>query len=139
MISIVPIYAAILALYYIRLTFNTIDQRRSNKVSRGNGGNEDLDKAIRAHGNFIEFTPIALLLLFFIETKTLGYTGTAGLVWAVSIHAWCLILLVGRYLHAVGMTAEGKGSFRVRGMVSTIGVIVSSALSLFVLSIWQLF
>jgi uncharacterized membrane protein YecN with MAPEG domain len=61
------IYAAILGLLGAALTINVIVNRVRHKVTAGDGGVAGMAQAIRAHGNFIEQAPLALLLIAFAE------------------------------------------------------------------------
>jgi uncharacterized membrane protein YecN with MAPEG domain len=63
MLIVTSIIAAVLTAVFIRLSFNVIGLRRKNKVGLGSGGNEDLERAIRAQGNFAEYVPFGLILL----------------------------------------------------------------------------
>jgi hypothetical protein len=59
---VVALYAGILALLYLVLTFRTIVLRGRLRVTLGDGGSEALQRAIRAHANFGEYVPLALVL-----------------------------------------------------------------------------
>jgi len=108
---IVPIYAALLVFLFVFLSVRTLRLRRKFKIPAGDAGNIVLAKAIRAHGNFTEYVPISLLMLYFVES-----TGTR--VWVV--HALCLLLLAGRAVHAYGLSQEKENfNLRVAGMAST--------------------
>lgn len=63
------IYASLSALLIVWLSLKTIKERRSNKISIGNGGVDSLKLANAAHSNAIEYIPIALILLFALECK----------------------------------------------------------------------
>ena len=66
MTSTVPLfafYAAILGLLAAVLTLNVILNRVRSGVEFGDGGVPGLMQALRAHGNFVEQAPIALILL----------------------------------------------------------------------------
>jgi uncharacterized membrane protein YecN with MAPEG domain len=66
MISTVPIvalYAGILGLLAAALTLNVILNRVRSGVESGDGGVASLAQALRAHGNFVEQAPIALILI----------------------------------------------------------------------------
>ena len=66
MTSTVPVfafYAAILGLLAAVLTLNVILNRVRSGVESGDGGVPGLMQALRAHGNFVEQAPIALILL----------------------------------------------------------------------------
>ena len=66
---VVPFYAAIFALIYIGLTIRVIMLRNTKHVSLGNGGDPVLERAIRIHANFIEYVPLALILLTTMEMQ----------------------------------------------------------------------
>ena len=74
---------------------------------------------MRVHGNFAEYVPLALLLLFFLETQTNH---------SVFIHALGLVLLAERLIHAYGVSkTDEELHFRKIGMILTFIVIISSA------------
>jgi uncharacterized protein len=119
---IVPIYAAILALIYIGLAMRVIRSRRGARIAIGTGGNTELARAIRVHGNFAEYVPLTLLLLTFMEMQ-----GRPS--WW--IHLLCLALIAGRLVHAYGVSQEQENIlFRTVGMVTTFAVLASSSVSL---------
>ena len=91
--SITAFYLAILALVYAALALQVIRLRRSNKAAFGDAGNTRLHRAIRAHGNLLELTPFALLLLFMMH-------GPMGHRLADIL---AIILVIARFLHAGGM------------------------------------
>ena len=69
---IISSYAALLALYYIYLSINVVKIRKAEGISLGNGSHASLERATRAHGNFIEYVPFALILIFLAEFQGLG-------------------------------------------------------------------
>ncbi|NOC44048.1 MAPEG family protein [Ruegeria sp. HKCCD7559] len=93
MLAITPIYAALIAILYVALSLKVILQRRSDKISVGDGGSKLMIKAIRTHSNCAEYAPIALLLIAMVELQ-----GAGGLL----LHILGLMLLAGRLLHAYG-------------------------------------
>jgi uncharacterized protein len=62
------LFAALLTPLYIWLTINVIRTRRRLKIAIGTGENLDLLRATRAHGNFAEYVPLFLILLFLQES-----------------------------------------------------------------------
>jgi hypothetical protein len=54
MLLITSIVAALLSLILVKLSFAVISLRRQNKVSLGSGGNDALERAIRAQANFTD-------------------------------------------------------------------------------------
>lgn len=120
--TIVPVYAGVLALAYLYLSYRVIALRRSRKVAIGAQGDSRIERAMRVHANFAEYAPFALLLLFMIETKG------APAIW---LHGLCVVLVAGRALHAYGVAQEKEDfRFRVAGMMATLSVIGAAALSL---------
>ncbi len=119
-----PLYAALLALLYIFLSVRTIRLRRKLQVALGAGEHPEMLRAMRVHANFAEYVPLALILVCMVEAQ-----GTAA--WLV--HALGAALLIGRCLHAYGVSqVQETFAFRVSGMVLTFTVLgVSSALILF--------
>ena len=116
---VAPAYASILALIFFALSIRTLRVRRKAQVAVGDGGNIQLLRAMRAHANFAEYTPFALLLIAFMELEGLSH----GLV-----HAHCLALLVGRCAHAFGVSQIKEDfRFRVVGMTLTLTTILSSS------------
>ena len=92
---ITPLYIAIFSLVFTLLSFRVIRLRQTARVAIGDGGDKALRRAIRVHGNFAEYVPLALILIFAAES--LGMS-------AVWIHGLCLALLIGRLLHAYGVS-----------------------------------
>ncbi|CAN1486270.1 COG3788 Uncharacterized relative of glutathione S-transferase, MAPEG superfamily [Methylophilaceae bacterium] len=74
MLKLTAIYAAILTFVYVKLALNVINLRHQNKVSLGDGGREDLQQAIRSHGNFAEYVPLGLILLGCLEANHIHWT-----------------------------------------------------------------
>ena len=119
---VTPLYAAIAALVFVLLSFRALLLRRRLKVAIGPGDDPLLARAVRVHGNFSEYTPTALLLLFFMEILT----GNTAMV-----HALGVTLLSGRLLHAYGVSQTDENyAFRVAGMALTFTVVISSALAI---------
>ena len=113
-------YVAAAALLYVYLSVRTLRLRRRFQVAIGPGEDPLLARAVRAHGNFSEYAPIALLLLFFLEVTTSAY-------WLV--HTLGSVLLLGRLSHAYGVSQVKENYFfRVAGMALTFTAILSSAL-----------
>lgn len=123
-VAITPLYAGLSALLVVGLVFRVVYLRRMLKVGIGAGEHGSLAKAIRAHGNAVETIPIALLLLLLCELSSFG---------ATFLHSLGIALLVGRGLHAFGISRHSGSSFgRFVGMVVTLLVIIVMALTLVV-------
>ena len=117
MLFVTPIIASILTMVFLQLSFAVIRLRRKNKVGLGTGGHDELERAIRAQGNFAEYVPMALILLFLFE-----FNGAP--LWLVSILGAALI--IGRVMHAKGIK-QPPPHFRDRiiGMRLTIGTLIA--------------
>ena len=63
------IYAAVLGLLGAALTVNVILSRVRSGINAGDGGVPALAQAIRAHANFVEQAPIALIVLGLAEAS----------------------------------------------------------------------
>ncbi|MBX7200487.1 MAG: MAPEG family protein [Rhodospirillaceae bacterium] len=123
--SITATYLAILALIYVALGLQVVRLRRRHRAGFGDGGNEALRSAIRAHGHFAEYVPLITLMVAFLEMSGLP---------AAHVHKLMGMLLLSRILHPFGMYAKpGSLQFRVGrigGMLLTIAVTVISALTI---------
>lgn len=113
------LYAALSAFLIIWLSLRVITLRRAKKVRLGDGGEPELQGAIRAQGNATEYIPIALILLFLLEMN--------GAHMAL-LHAGGIAILAGRLLHARGLLTDELG-YRVLGMQITIFTLVGLALA----------
>lgn len=108
------IYAGILALLIVWLSLNVIKLRRSKKVILGDGGETDLQYAIRAQGNATEYIPICLILLVLLELSGIN-------IWL--LHLGGIAIIMGRLLHAKGLLSQSL-SIRVLGMQFTFFTII---------------
>lgn len=121
MLHTTAMFAGPLGLLYLSLTWRVIGFRRSLKIGIGDGGNQELKRAIRAHANAGETIPIGLLLLALSEA--------GGAPWWVVVTLGGM-LLAGRVLHAVGLSRHaGTSPGRFVGMVLTLGVLGLGSLS----------
>ena len=117
MLLVTSIIAAVLAIIFIKLSFNVISLRRKNKVGLGNGGHEDLERAIRAQGNFAEYVPFGIILIACLELNRAPW-------WLVLIPG--IFLIIGRLIHARGINAPPPDfSLRVLGMKFTFNTLIT--------------
>lgn len=126
-----PIQAAALwiglnAIFLIYVSFRVGQVRTSTKTNLGDGGNDDMVKAIRTQGNYIEYAPAALLGLFVLASLDLGST------W---IHALGAVFLFARISHLLGL---GMGVWPKGRFVGTLGTMLT-LLATAVLLIWKAF
>jgi uncharacterized membrane protein YecN with MAPEG domain len=86
---------AVLVLLYFALSVNVSRLRGQTKTGIGTGDDPSgpLNKAVRAHGNAAEYTPLFVALFLYFSLS--GWGG-----WVVWV---ALILTICRVLHALGM------------------------------------
>ncbi len=123
-LQITALYAALLGLLFVFLSAQVSKHRLRGHVSMGDGNNAALGQAIRAHGNFAEYVPFALILTGLTEVQG----AAAGLV-----HGLGGALLLGRLMHAWGMSQPNAvHNLRKLGIVLTwLVIIVASVCLLF--------
>jgi uncharacterized membrane protein YecN with MAPEG domain len=116
---ILPVYASLLALLFVALSVRTLRLRHSLRIAIGDAGNERMLRAMRVHSNFAEYVPFCLLLVYLVEVRG-GH--------ALLVHGLGLCLLVGRAVHAWGLSqARENFRFRVAGMAMTFTTLLVSA------------
>lgn len=125
MLPITTFFAGILALIYLALSVNIIRSRYKMRLALGDGGDAMMTRRIRAHANFSEYVPLALLLLGFNELNNLDehllfWLATALTVGRVS-HIYSLLVMEVKH--------PGRIIFRQVGMVTTLTVIAVLALA----------
>jgi uncharacterized protein len=99
--TITPLYAGLLAILFLALSIRVI-QKRTN-VSLGDGGDPELLRRIRGHGNFAEYVPLMLLMMALLEY------GGALPSWL--LHALGITLVVARVLHGIALSFTTKWKF----------------------------
>jgi uncharacterized membrane protein YecN with MAPEG domain len=131
MLLITSIIAAVLTIIFVKLSLAVIALRRKNKVGLGTGGHEDLERAIRAQGNFAEYVPFGIILIACLELNGAPW-------WLVLLPG--LALIIGRLIHAKGInTPPPDFSLRVTGMKFTFGTLVTLAILNLGWSLYRLF
>ena len=124
---ITAFFAGLLGLGYILLTANVIRTRRAASVNLGDGGNELLTRRIRAHGNFAEYVPIALILMAFAEI---------GGAPSFLIYLLGVALVLGRLMHGFALsTLTRRPAARVAGMILTLLAIGVAAVTCLIVAI----
>ncbi|MDX2158608.1 MAG: MAPEG family protein [Hyphomicrobiaceae bacterium] len=118
---ITAVYASLLAVLFVVLSLRVILVRRGARVSLGDGGDDELLRRMRVHGNFAEYVPLALVLMGLAESLKLE---------PLILHGLGLTLLAARICHAVGLSPSPSiMPLRVAGMALTFTVIVTSAIA----------
>lgn len=117
--------AAAAALINIWLAMRCGRVRGKAGVSIGTGGNDLLERRMRAQLNFVENTPWVLLLIALIELAEKGG------VWLAAVGG---VYMLGRVAHALGMDGDAFPKGRMVGtlitMLSQIGLAVVAVLIL---------
>jgi uncharacterized membrane protein YecN with MAPEG domain len=121
-IAAVMLWAGLLGLLFLVLSVLVGRQRRRAGIGIGHGGDAQLERAIRVHGNFAEYTPIVLVLLLLLALSGWG---------SLYIHILAAIYFAARIAHAVGLwQSSGVTPGRAIGLVGTWGVLaVASVLA----------
>lgn len=99
---ITALYAGLFGIKLIVLSARISLGRMRYRVGIGSGGERRLERMIRVQGNFVEYIPVALLLLLLNELNHAS---------AFFLHAIGIALLAGRLLHAVGLSQYAGRSF----------------------------
>jgi uncharacterized protein len=119
---ITPLYGAILGILFLVLSTRTLRLRRKLGIAVGDSGNIEMLRAMRAHANFAEYTPLTLLMIFFVEQ-----VHGQGLF----IHLLASALVVGRCLHAFGISQVNESfRYRVGGMFFTLNTLLACSVYL---------
>ena len=122
-IPITAVFTALLAMMLVGLSIRVTVLRSQKKISFFDGGDPELGRALRAQGNFIEYVPIALLLMALME-------GMGAKHWVV--YCFGAVLLVARFTHAWGLYS-GVFNARVVGTSATWILLVAGALEVLAL------
>jgi uncharacterized membrane protein YecN with MAPEG domain len=119
--TITLLFASLHALLLLALLVPISRHRHHHRIGLGDGGDGLLLRKIRVHANFIEHVPLALLMLALLEL--------AGL-WPPMLWVCGGALLLGRVMHAVGMSRHPGYSFgRFWGTAITWSVLLAMALA----------
>ena len=119
-------YAGALGLFAIILALLTVRQRFKTEISLGTGDSEELLAAQRAHGNFIEYALIFLVLSFALEI--------IGEVPDLAIIIFGDIFLLARISHAYTLLGGGNIIFRQMGVMFSWLVILTQSIWAMIIS-----
>ncbi|MCJ8158619.1 MAPEG family protein [Sphingomonas sp. LaA6.9] len=110
MLKVTLLYAAILGIINLWLSWRAGKVRVSDKIMIGDGGNELLRARMRAHANFNEYVPLALILMALIEF----HAGPALGLWVLGG-----LLALARLAHPFGMERPAPNALRAGGILVT--------------------
>lgn len=99
--QITSLYAAIFTVFVIVLASIVSANRARAKVSILHGDDMQLALWMRRHGNLVENIPLALILMGLCEANGLG---------APWLHGFGVVLIVGRLMHAAGLTVDNPAA-----------------------------
>ncbi len=118
---ITALYAGLLGLVSMGVAYAAGSTRGRAKVSVGDGGSKELLLAMRRHANFVEYVPLALLMIALLEINGVG---------AHAIHALGAVLVLARLAHAFGIKPDNMST--PGRMVGAAGTMLVTAVS----SVW---
>lgn len=111
---VTPLYAGLLALWFLVLSWRVVQRRRTG-IFLGDGGDQAMLRVIRGHANFAEYVPLALLLMGMLEVSRFS---------VYLLHALGVVLVVARLLHGYALSFTEKFAFgRVWGATLTFVVL----------------
>lgn len=116
--SVTLTIAAAAALLNIWLMMRVGKVRMAEKISVGDGGNENVIRRMRAHSNFIESAPIVLILIAALE-----FSGASLMVLKIVGSLY----IIGRIAHGFGMDGGSFEKGRLVGTVVTLLTMVGLA------------
>ena len=97
--AIAALYGGLIGVLLILLALPVSYLRRELGTGLGDGGDPRLARAIRVHANAVEWAIPAILLLLLAEL-----TRASPLL----LHACGIAVVVGRVLHAIGLSRSGE-------------------------------
>ncbi len=112
--QITAVYAGLLGLLLLVLSGLVVKERVRTRVGLGDGGDDQLNRAIRAQANFAEYVPLSVILL--AMTEAVGAP-------ALAVHTLGLALVIGRVLHPLGLMLPNVASWP-RGLGTLLNFIV---------------
>jgi hypothetical protein len=121
------LFAALHGLLLLVLVGRVSRLRHGRRIGFGDGGDPELARAIRVHGNFVEHVPFALLLLGLLELAGLP----APWLWALGG-----ALLLSRLMHAAGLSRTSGASF---GRFYGTALTWTSILAMSLAGLWRAF
>ena len=105
---------------YFALTIFAIIARRKARIPVGSGNDENLLRASRAHGSFIEHTIFFLVSLFLLESNNIN---------EIYLYIIGFIFVIARTFHAISFYLK-KGILRQAGVTITLVCYISNLVCL---------
>lgn len=107
-LPVTSLLAGMFALLMVPLSLQVSMRRAKLGVSAGDANDETLRRRIRAHGNFIEYVPTAVIAVGLVELGGADKLLVVGLAVA---------FFLSRALHAIGMLYTSTPTVRAGGML----------------------
>ena len=109
--EITLLYASLLTILAIFLAIKVGMNRVETNIMTGEGESSILLQSVRAHGNLIEYAPLALILLALLEMQNVS---------DFMLHLCGSLFFLARILHAYGVTISRESTpYRLVGAVGT--------------------
>lgn len=116
-LQIAVFYIGLNGLITLLLALKVVQERMRTGVNTGDGGDMRLAQAIRAHGNNVEYVPLALILLTALALLSGAYPGQIS-IWL--LHGLGIALTVARIAHGLGLLSSlGRSAGRAIGALLT--------------------
>ena len=112
------LWSGLLILLLVVLSVRVVMGRQKHRVALGDGGNDDMVLRGRIFGNASEYIPVGIAALAVLTL--LGMP-------AYTVQAVGGVLVLGRVLHAAGLTAGKPTPGRLLGMVLTYLALIAAA------------
>ena len=114
---VTPLYAGILALWFVLLSLRVVNLRRGG-ISFGDNGDVGVTRVVRAQANFAEYVPLALLMMGFLEASRYSI---------YLLHAFGITLVVARLFHGLALSFGRPRFGRFAGSALTFVVLLIEA------------
>jgi uncharacterized membrane protein YecN with MAPEG domain len=92
------------------------------QIALGDGKDKQLKRAIRVHGNYAEYVPLTLIMIYFVEIQSQNLS---------LVHGLCIAFILARLSHIYGVSQIKENiMFRMFSLFITGCVISISAISI---------
>ncbi len=106
---VTQLYASLATGFFLLLTIRIFGIRGNplfKFISYGNENEEVIHRAVRGHGNFIEYAPLFFILLYLAEEA-----GTHNHI----LHSLAIMFMIGRLMHGILFSFMLRKSIALRG------------------------
>jgi len=116
-------WIALNIVFLVLISFRVGQMRMKHKVNLGDGGNSDVQCAIRAQGNYVEYAPLALIGLV-----ALASVGASVML----VNIFGAVFLAVRIAHFLGLGLGVWAKGRFVGTLGTMLTLLATAIALLV-------